>query len=108
EPRVMPAAERLMAEKGLSVEQIQPTGPGGRILKEDVLRAAEKPGAAPGTPEPARAAAAAPAGPRERRDEAVPMSLVRRTIAQRLVEAQHTGALLTTFNEVDMTAVMEL
>ena len=108
--RIMPAAERLMAQTGISPDQVQPTGPGGRILKEDVQRAA---GERPAAPAPSAAPAAAPQAapppsPRERRDEVVPMTLVRRTIAQRLVEAQHTGALLTTFNEIDMTPVIEL
>jgi 2-oxoglutarate dehydrogenase E2 component (dihydrolipoamide succinyltransferase) len=92
-PRVMPAARRVLAERGLQPEQVTPTGPGGRILKEDVVG------------RPPRAAAGPPAGSDE---EIVPMSLLRRRIAERLVEAQRTAALLTTFNEIDMSAVMAL
>jgi 2-oxoglutarate dehydrogenase E2 component (dihydrolipoamide succinyltransferase) len=121
---VMPAAQRLIEEHGLSAKDIQGTGPGGRILKEDVQRQLEqgqkasKPQATPSTPErreapaqaatqtPAQAPAQAPAGDRE--EEAVPMSPLRRRIAERLVEAQHNAALLTTFNEIDMSEVMAL
>ncbi len=112
-PRVMPSAERLMAESGVSAASVTPSGPGGRILKEDVQRAAEAPAkAAVVTPQPAQpapASAAAPAkskGPRS--EEIVPMTRMRRTVATRLVEAQQTAALLTTFNEVDLSAVMAL
>jgi 2-oxoglutarate dehydrogenase E2 component (dihydrolipoamide succinyltransferase) len=119
EARVMPAARALMDEHGIGPAAVTPTGPGGRILKEDVLAHLEARGAvAPPTPEataPARATAAPPpaapaparpAGARE--EELVPMSLLRRRIAERLVQAQHAAALLTTFNEVDMTAVTAL
>jgi 2-oxoglutarate dehydrogenase E2 component (dihydrolipoamide succinyltransferase) len=101
---VMPAARRAMAEAGLTPDQVKPTGPAGRILKEDVQRAAlpARPAVAPA--EPTRA----PAVMGARDEEVVPMTLIRRRIAERLVEAQQTAALLTTFNEVDMTAVMEL
>ncbi|GMU51415.1 MAG: dihydrolipoyllysine-residue succinyltransferase component of 2-oxoglutarate dehydrogenase complex [Candidatus Xenobia bacterium] len=105
EPRVMPAAQRALAESGLRAEQVQATGPGGRVLKEDVQRAA----ATPATPPPSKAQAAPPAlatGPRQ--EESVPMTPLRKTVAARLVEAQQTAALLTTFNEVDMSAVMDL
>ncbi|MGE5175623.1 MAG: 2-oxoglutarate dehydrogenase complex dihydrolipoyllysine-residue succinyltransferase [Hyphomicrobiales bacterium] len=107
-PRVMPAAERLLAEQGLAPGDVTPTGPGGRLLKEDVLeRMARRP--APGAPLPggADAGAAEPAepGPLE---EAVPMSPLRARIAERLKEAQNTAALLTTFNEIDMSAVISL
>lgn len=112
-PRVMPAAERLMAESGVSAASVTPSGPGGRILKEDVQRAAEAPARAavpaPQHAQPAPAPAAAPAksnGPRA--EEIVPMTRMRRTVATRLVEAQQTAALLTTFNEVDLSAVMAL
>jgi 2-oxoglutarate dehydrogenase E2 component (dihydrolipoamide succinyltransferase) len=113
EPRVMPAAERALAEKGLSVRDIQGTGPGGRILKEDVLRHIER-----STREPqvatAKLAADSPALPRpssptqDREEEVVPMSRLRRTVAERLVQAQRTAALLTTFNEIDMSSVIAL
>ena len=98
--RVMPAARRVMADTGLKAEEIEPTGPGGRILKEDAERvAAAKVGRHEEKP-------SAPAGDRE--EEVVPMSLLRRKIAERLVAAQRTAALLTTFNEIDMTIVQQL
>ena len=87
---VMPAAARVMAEKGLS--SVPGTGPDGRVLKEDAMRAEA------GSPQPAAG------GSRETRT--VPMTPIRRTIAKRLVEAQTNAALLTTFNEIDMSAVM--
>jgi 2-oxoglutarate dehydrogenase E2 component (dihydrolipoamide succinyltransferase) len=90
---VMPAAERLMAENRLPAGSVAGTGPGGRVLKEDVIRTV----------------AAGPVqvgGSRETRS--VPLSPIRQTIAKRLVDAQHTAALLTTFNEVDMSAVKKL
>ena len=97
---VMPAAARAMAEMGISADDVTPTGPGGRMLKEDVLRAADKPAAADRTSETATA-------PSEngRLEKTVPMSPIRRRIAERLVEAQQNAALLTTFNEIDMSAV---
>ena len=106
-PRVMPAARRLIGERGVAAEQVTPTGPGGRLLKEDVLRHLDEVPeptirTAPG-PAPATTVAPRPAAPRE--EEAVPMSLLRRRIAERLVQAQQTAALLTTFNEIDMSAV---
>ena len=94
--RVMPSARRALKERGLSLDDVEPTGPGGRVLKEDVERAKEKP------------AAKAPTPVSDRQEEVVPMSPFRKRIAERLVHAQQTAALLTTFNEVDMTAVMEL
>lgn len=113
-PRVMPAAARLMAETGTPLEKIQPSGPGGRILKEDVQRAAAP--LAHAAPPPAPAPEPLPAAPEpqpvasdgQRDEEVVRMSLIRRKIAERLVQAQHNAALLTTFNEVDMSAVMAL
>lgn len=125
EPKVMPAARRVLAEQGLTPEQVQPTGPGGRLLKEDVLRhqaepakaeAPQQPVPAPSKPEtPATQTPAPPPGQPAatdrspgREQEVVPMSRLRRTIAERLVQAQHTAALLTTFNEVDLSAVIAL
>lgn len=95
--RVMPAALRALAESGLAATEVQPTGPGGRILKEDVTRAAE-----------ARAKAPAPSVGGDREEEVVAMTPMRRRIAERLVQAQQTAAMLTTFNEADMSAVMAL
>ncbi|EPC02591.1 dihydrolipoamide succinyltransferase [Litchfieldella anticariensis FP35 = DSM 16096] len=106
-----PAARKLVAEHDLDVSKIEGTGKGGRILKEDVQRAvdagnakkANKPAAAPQL-----ATAAVPAFEGERPEKRVPMSRLRQTIAKRLVQAQQTAAMLTTYNEVDMSAVMEL
>ena len=115
-PRVMPAAARVMAENGVSASQVTPTGPGGRILKEDVQRqvsAASAPPAKPAEPKPAAVVAAPPKAiitkaTGERSEKRQAMSPIRKRIAQRLVEAQHTAALLTTFNEVDMSGIMNL
>jgi 2-oxoglutarate dehydrogenase E2 component (dihydrolipoamide succinyltransferase) len=95
--RVMPSARRALKERGLSPDDVQATGPGGRVLKEDVERLKEKPAARPAAPVDV-----------DRAEEIVPMSPFRKRIAERLVSSQQTAALLTTFNEVDMGAVMEL
>ncbi len=101
---VMPAATRLLEESGLSADEVPATGPGGRLLKEDVqnyLAYRERAAAQDSAQGPSNL-------PESRQEEVVPMTLLRRRIAERLVEAQHTAALLTTFNEVDMSAVMAL
>ena len=101
EPRVMPAAQRALAEAGLKAEDVKGTGPGGRILKEDV----------PSKPVPTASPISnlpSPISTDSRHEEVIPMTPLRKTVANRLVEAQQAAALLTTFNEVDMTAVMEL
>jgi 2-oxoglutarate dehydrogenase E2 component (dihydrolipoamide succinyltransferase) len=107
--RVMPAAAREIAQNGLSASQIQGTGPGGRILKEDAQNAAANKAAAPVAPKtaPAAPSSSEPVVAAED-EEIVRMTPLRRKIAQRLVEAQQTGALLTTFNEIDMSAAMDL
>jgi 2-oxoglutarate dehydrogenase E2 component (dihydrolipoamide succinyltransferase) len=103
----MPAAARALAENRIQPETVKPTGPGGRVLKEDVLRATAE--AKAPTPEPPKAApTSAPPQSGERQEEVVPMSRLRRTVAGRLVQIQQTAALLTTFNEADMSAVMAL
>ena len=111
EPRITPAAQRALAETELRPEDVKPTGPGGRVLKEDVLREAQpkKAEAKPAGPSQPAVGSAPPAnqGPL-RQEEVVPMTRLRRTIAERLVQAQAQAALLTTFNEVDMSAVMSL
>jgi 2-oxoglutarate dehydrogenase E2 component (dihydrolipoamide succinyltransferase) len=113
-PVVMPAAERLLAENRLSAEQVKGTGPGGRILKEDVARQVEgkvaPPSAPPPSSPPPAPATPAPTRPKseDRPSEVVPMTRLRRTVAQRLVEAQKTTASLTTFNEVDLSEVSAL
>ena len=101
----MPAAQRVMTERGVSADQVEGTGPGGRVLKEDAQKAA-----AP-APKAAPAAAAPPPPARptgERNERAVPMSPIRKKIAERLVQSQQTAALLTTFNEIDMSRVKAL
>lgn len=99
-----PAAARLMAETGASVTE--GTGKRGQVLKGDVIDVlAKAPAAAPVTPAAPRAASA-PAD--SAREERVKMSKLRQTIARRLKEAQSSAAMLTTFNEVDMGAVMDL
>ncbi len=128
---IMPAAERVLTEYQISADAITPTGPGGRLLKEDVLNFVRQKGLKPGAlnpvadpppiapavvapqpdapgkaPVPASNWSPTPSG--EREEKSVPMSMIRRTIAKRLVQAQQTAALLTTFNEIDMLPVMEL
>jgi 2-oxoglutarate dehydrogenase E2 component (dihydrolipoamide succinyltransferase) len=106
-----PSARRLLAEHGLEPGQVAGSGPGGQVRKEDVVRAVEggSPGRAPaGTATPAPAPAGARDGSLAARERVVPMTPLRRTVARRLVEAQHTAAILTTFNEVDMTRVLAL
>lgn len=97
-----PAVRRIVLEKQLDPSKIKGTGKDGRLTKDDVLAAAE---AAKGAPQAASVPAAAPKG--ERREERVRMTRLRKTVATRLKEAQNTAALLTTFNDVDMTAVMD-
>ncbi len=119
---VMPAARRVLAEAGVDALLARATGPGGRVLKEDAQKAVKLSEgkeiplvyAAPPTPAlPAAAKSApplavAPPAPGDRPVEIVPMTPLRRRVAERLVQAQHTAAILTTFNEVDMTAIQEL
>jgi 2-oxoglutarate dehydrogenase E2 component (dihydrolipoamide succinyltransferase) len=101
-----PAARKLAAESGLAPEQIAATGKDGRVTKADVMTALER-----GAPQPAPSAPAPAARPPREigpREERVRMTRLRKRIAQRLKEAQNTAAMLTTFNEADMTAVMGL
>lgn len=102
EPIASPAAKRLLDENRLSTGDVAGSGKDGRILKEDVLGHLE---AKPATPSPAPAAPTRAGGGAE---DVVAMSPLRRKIAERLVSAQQTAAILTTFNEVDMSSVMEL
>jgi 2-oxoglutarate dehydrogenase E2 component (dihydrolipoamide succinyltransferase) len=119
-----PAVRRIVLEHHLDPSKIKGTGKDGRLTKDDVLAAAEgekaqpapapapAPASAPApAPAPAPAAAAAPAPaprqPGERREERVRMTRLRQTVARRLKEAQNTAAMLTTFNDVDMSAVIE-
>ncbi len=101
-----PAVRKLIADNKLDAGRIAGTGKGGRITKEDVLKALEAPAPAP-APAPA-ARAEAPAAEAAPREERVRMTRLRKRIAERLKEAQNTAAMLTTFNEADMSAVMGL
>ncbi|RBP84212.1 2-oxoglutarate dehydrogenase complex dihydrolipoyllysine-residue succinyltransferase [Marinomonas rhizomae] len=113
-----PAARKALSEAGLTVAQVKGTGKGGRITKEDVDAAVKAKSSAPAAAAPAKAAsapapkaAAAPMtalGAEGRIEKRVPMTRLRATIAKRLVEAQQTAALLTTYNEVNMGPIMEL
>ena len=103
-----PAAAKLMAEAGLNSDQVDGSGKRGQVLKGDVLAALAKgtaPAAAAAAPVAARPASPAGDAPREER---VKMTRLRQTIARRLKDAQNTAAMLTTYNEVDMSAVMDL
>ena len=104
---VMPAAARVLGEAGVSAAGVQGSGKGGRVLKEDAERvvSAQAASAAVSGGQAAKAPAVA-AGARD--EEVVPMTSLRRRIAARLVESQQSTATLTTFNEVDMTAIMAL
>ena len=131
EPRVMPAAKRVLAQGGVPAAEVEATGPGGRVLKEDAARAVAKrsaPPPSPPPPPPASAPAAtvpppasapapppAPAPPAaapppagDRAEQVVSMTPLRKAVARNLVQAQQNAALLTTFNEADMSAVIEL
>lgn len=119
EPKATPVARRMAEDAGVDVARIAGSGSGGRVTKEDVEKAmAAKPAATP-APSPIIPASQPPtpqtapvpslfARPGAAREERVKLSRRRRTIAVRLVEAQHNAAMLTTFNEVDMSAVMDL
>jgi 2-oxoglutarate dehydrogenase E2 component (dihydrolipoamide succinyltransferase) len=136
--RVMPAAQRMLGDNNLTAGQVPATGPGGRLLKEDVAQFVSQaastasaiavgagvaaasaatavgkavasiatPAAAPTSSAPTQSLMQQ--GSPNRSEEVKPMSMIRRTIATRLVQAQHNAALLTTFNEVDMQPVMQL
>ncbi len=107
---IAPAARKLMAEKGIDVAQVSGSGKGGRILKEDVLKVIDNVPAAK-TAASVKAVPAAPAitdNLEGRPEKRVPMSRLRARVAERLLEAQHNAAMLTTFNEVNMKPVMEL
>lgn len=96
EAKATPVARHMMADKNLQASAITGSGPMGRILKQDVLAALENPGRLPGKPLFSR------------EEKPVKMSNLRKTISRRLVEAKNSTAMLTTFNEVDMSAIMEI
>ena len=116
EPRVMPSAAAVLAAAGIDAKTVIGTGPGNRITKVDALAAAEPP-VQPQTAEPApravptpRSAPAEPIAPDPygRKEDRVPMTRLRRRVAERLVQSLAGSAQLTTFNEVDMSAVIAL
>ncbi len=113
---VMPAAAKIIREEGLDPAKIKGTGKDGRILKADAMKAAADGTAKISAPAPSAPSAAsaptpsAPSAPRElgEREERVRMSRLRQTIARRLKDAQNTAAMLTTYNEADMSEIMAL
>lgn len=108
-----PAVRRLIEENALAAETIPATGRGGRLTKGDVLsyiegQSASEPSEAPARPGPSPTGGTPTATPRvPEGDRRVPMTRIRQRIAERLVAAQQTAAILTTFNEIDMSAVLE-
>lgn len=111
DPVAAPAARKLAEENGIDLATVAGTGKGGRVTKEDVVAAVANkksaPAAAPAA-KPAAAAAPVVVAAGDRTEKRVPMTRLRAKIAERLVEAQSNMAMLTTFNEVDMTEVMAL
>ena len=122
-PPVMPSARRVLGEEDIPASAVKGTGPGGRVLKEDAVRAVEEDRALQPAPTPTPAAVPEPSirtEPRParpeahseaatgREEESVRMTPMRKVIAQNLVAAQQNAALLTTFNEIDMSAVIDL
>ncbi|MBV7410816.1 2-oxoglutarate dehydrogenase complex dihydrolipoyllysine-residue succinyltransferase [Maritimibacter sp. DP1N21-5] len=103
-----PSAKKMMAEAGLSPDDVKGTGRDGRIMKEDVQAALKATKSASTTSAPASAPRAPVPAEDASREERVKMTRLRQTIARRLKDAQNTAAMLTTYNEVDMTEVMEL
>lgn len=103
-----PAAKKAMAEAGLTADQVTGTGRDGRIMKEDVAAAGSAPKPVSIAPAPAQAPRGTANADDAAREERVKMTRLRATIAKRLKESQNTAAMLTTYNEVDMTEVMAL
>lgn len=105
-PTLSPAVRRLVLERGVDPSGIKGTGKDGRLTKEDVLGAQPAAKSAPAAESPAEAAKPTSSTLGERREERVRMTRLRQTVAKRLKDAQNTAALLTTFNDVDMTEVI--
>ncbi|MCJ9723354.1 2-oxoglutarate dehydrogenase complex dihydrolipoyllysine-residue succinyltransferase, partial [Agrobacterium sp. BETTINA12B] len=104
-----PAAAKLLAESNVSADQVDGSGKRGQVLKGDVIAAVAKAASAPAAVPAAPVAARAPTTVEDAgREERVKMTRLRQTIARRLKDAQNTAAMLTTYNEVDMKAVMDL
>ena len=111
EPRATPTARRMAREHDVNLGSLQGSGSAGRVMKQDVKSVIARPESAPAPLAPAAKAPpplAPPAPPASRSERRVRMTKRRETIARRLVEAQRTAAMLTTFNDVDMSAVMAL
>ncbi|MCP2678947.1 2-oxoglutarate dehydrogenase complex dihydrolipoyllysine-residue succinyltransferase [Maricaulaceae bacterium NA33B04] len=104
--KAMPSASRIAEENKMDLSKVEGTGKDGRVTKGDALKALESGSASESAPAPA----AAPSAPREtgEREERVKMTRLRQTIARRLKDAQNTAAMLTTYNEADMSAIMKL
>jgi len=100
-PQSGPAGRKALADSGIDAAQVAGTGKDGRITKGDVIQAQQRPAPAPAAP-------AAPRAADQRGEERVRMTRLRKRIAERLKQAQNTAAMLTTFNEVDMSAAMAL
>ena len=108
--KTSPAVRRLLEEHDLDATMVTGTGKDGRITKADVmsfLKSDDSSDVTPGDPAPSVGVEVVEQGP-ERNEQRVPMTRLRARIAERLVEAQQTAAMLTTFNEVDLTEVMAL
>lgn len=103
-----PAVRRLVAEHNLDPKQIQASGKGGRLTKEDVEKFIKDGGASAKSSESKKAPGSAPVSVGLREEKRVPMTRLRKRIAERLVEAQQTAAILTTFNDINMKEVVEL
>jgi 2-oxoglutarate dehydrogenase E2 component (dihydrolipoamide succinyltransferase) len=106
--KLAPSVRRMVEEQKLDPAKISGSGKDGRITKGDVVEYQSKAAAAPAAAKPAAAAPAATVGAAGRQDQRVPMTRLRARIAERLHEAQHSQAQLTTFNEIDLKAVMDL
>lgn len=104
-----PAAAKMLAENNLSADQVDGSGKRGQVLKGDVIAAVAKGISAPTASEPVKVVSRGPSSAEDApREERVKMTRLRQTIAKRLKDAQNTAAMLTTYNEVDMSAVMSL